>query len=107
MALLNRDIVLNALRTVQDPDLKQDLVTLNMIRDLTVNESGFVSFRVVLTTPACPLKAKIEGDCRSAVNSVPGVEKVEIKMDSEVRVKRSGQGQATQRIEGVSHIIAV
>jgi len=104
-----QEAVLKALRTVYDPDLKQDLVTLNMIRDLTVQDSGKVSFRVVLTTPACPLKAKIENDCRTAVMSVAGVETIEIKMDAEVRAKRTGatQGTNSTHIEGVSHIIAV
>ncbi len=106
MAQPTHDSVLNALRTVQDPDLKQDLVTLNMIRDLVVKESGHVSFRVVLTTPACPLKAKIENDCRTAVMSVPGVKEIDLKIDSEVRAKRSGNNP-TLKIEGVSHIIAV
>jgi ATP-binding protein involved in chromosome partitioning len=58
--------VLNALSTVQEPDLKQDLVTLNMIRDLQV-EGAYVSFTVVLTTPACPLKDLIKSDCIKAV----------------------------------------
>jgi ATP-binding protein involved in chromosome partitioning len=107
MAHLNQELVLNALRTVQDPDLKQDLVTLNMIRDLTISEDGKVFFRVVLTTPACPLKAKIENDCRNAVSAVPGVQSVEIKMDSEVRGKRPATQSGSQMIEGVSHIIAV
>ncbi len=105
---LNSESVLAALRTVQDPDLKKDLVTLNMIRDLKVIEDqGLVSFRVVLTTPACPLKAKIENDCRTAVAGVPGVQKVEIQMDSEVRVRSAGSHAPSNRIEGVSHIIAV
>ncbi len=107
MANLTQDSILSALRTVQDPDLKQDLVTLNMIRDLGVTPDGGVFFRVVLTTPACPLKAKIESDCRAAVNSVPGVARIEIKMDSEVRGKRAGGPSSLQSIEGVSHIIAV
>lgn len=107
MANLTREVILNALRTVQDPDLKRDLVTLDMIRDLSVNETGHVSFRVVLTTPACPLKAKIESDCRAAVSAVPGVNSVDIKIDSEVRAKREHGSSHPHSIEGVSHIIAV
>ncbi len=61
--------VLRALSTVQDPDLKRDLVTLNMIRDVKT-EPGRVSFTVVLTTPACPLKEKIRQDCEDAVRKV-------------------------------------
>ena len=106
---LNSESVLNALRTVQDPDLKRDLVSLNMIRDLEVDPAGKVSFRVVLTTPACPLKAKIESDCRAAVTGVAGVTEIKIKMDAEVRGRTAsvGGGQQPNQIEGVTNIIAV
>jgi ATP-binding protein involved in chromosome partitioning len=72
-----------ALSTVQEPELHQDLVTLNMIRDLKV-EDGKVAFTVVLTTPACPLRGKIENDCRQAVAAIPGVKSVLVKMDASV-----------------------
>jgi ATP-binding protein involved in chromosome partitioning len=100
------ELVTKALQTVHDPDLKRDLVSLNMIRDLAVQD-GNVSFRVVLTTPACPLKAKIESDCRNAVSAVPGVKNISVKIDSEVRAKKTAGIQGANRIEGVSHIIAV
>src|SRR5450432_2699831 len=51
--------VLNALSTVQDPDLGKDLVTLNMVKDIVINGND-LSFTVVLTTPACPLKDLIK-----------------------------------------------
>ncbi len=95
--------VLDALRTVQDPDLGKDLVTLGMIRDLRV-QNGLATFRVVLTTPACPLKAKIEADCRQAVGKVSGVQNIEIKMDSEVRNKSQN---SKNTVKGVQNIIAV
>src|SRR5436305_3855692 len=56
MSKPSQDQILQALRTVHDPDLKRDLVSLDMIRDLTITDDGRVSLRVVLTTPACPLK---------------------------------------------------
>lgn len=105
MAKPTTESVLQALRTVQDPDLKQDLVSLNMIRDLTISEGGAVYFRVVLTTPACPLKEKLEKDCRHALNSIPGIHSLEIKMDSEVR-RQPGKSDSHQ-MEGVGHIISV
>lgn len=100
---LNSEVVLNALRSVQDPDLHKDLVTLDMVRDLTVEPDGSVKLRVVLTTPACPMKAKIESDVREALASV-GATKVELKMDAEVR--RSAAPTQTV-IPGVKHVIAV
>ena len=54
--------IIKALQTVDDPDLKKDLVTLNMIKDLKV-EGNRVDFTVVLTTPACPLKEVIRKAC--------------------------------------------
>jgi ATP-binding protein involved in chromosome partitioning len=80
---LTKEAVLKALGTVQEPDLGQDLVTLNMIRNLEI-AGDKVSFSVMLTTPACPLKGKIEADCRNALKSVEGVNTVDIKMDSDV-----------------------
>jgi ATP-binding protein involved in chromosome partitioning len=65
--------ILQALSTVEDPDLHRDLVTLNMIKDLVVTAEK-VSFTVVLTTPACPLKEKIRKDCEDAVRLVTGAD---------------------------------
>jgi ATP-binding protein involved in chromosome partitioning len=75
--------VLAALSKVQEPELHKDLVTLNMIRDLRIVEDQ-VSFTVVLTTPACPLRGRIESEARSAVQALPGVSKVEVKLDANV-----------------------
>jgi ATP-binding protein involved in chromosome partitioning len=66
-----------------EPELHRDLVSLNMIRDLRVDD-GSVDFTIVLTTPACPLKGKIEDDARAAVMSLPGVRTVNIAMDANV-----------------------
>jgi ATP-binding protein involved in chromosome partitioning len=75
--------VMAALSKVQEPELHRDLVTLNMIRDLEI-DGNRVSFTVMLTTPACPLKSQIESESREAVMAVPGVESVEIKLDATV-----------------------
>ena len=80
---VSQEAILTVLRRVQDPELHKDLVTLNMIRDLEIN-GGKVSFRIVLTTPACPLSGRIENDARQAVMSVAGVESAVIKMDANV-----------------------
>jgi ATP-binding protein involved in chromosome partitioning len=65
--MISAEKVLSALRHVQDPDLKKDLVTLGMIKDISVNGLK-VAFTVVLTTPACPLKEKIKQDCIDAIH---------------------------------------
>jgi ATP-binding protein involved in chromosome partitioning len=80
---VSKEAVIAALSKVQEPELHQDLVTLNMIRDLTV-EGGKVSFTVMLTTPACPLKSRIEREVREAAGAVPGVTEVSVKLDSQV-----------------------
>lgn len=80
---ITKEAVLDALRSVQDPDLHKDLVTLKMIHDLDI-ENGKVSFRIVLTTPACPMKDKMKNEAYHAVSSLKGVEEVDIRMDADV-----------------------
>ncbi|MFN2214077.1 MAG: Mrp/NBP35 family ATP-binding protein [Anaerolineales bacterium] len=77
------DAVMAALSKVQEPELHKDLVSLNMIRDLQI-DGGKVSFTVVLTTPACPLKDQITRESREAVEAIPGVENVTVKLDANV-----------------------
>lgn len=64
--MITEQQILDALRNVEDPDLKKDLVTLNMIENLRI-QGNQVSFSVVLTTPACPMKTMIENACRNAI----------------------------------------
>ena len=63
---ITQEQVLNALRNVDDPDLKKDIVTLNMVRDVTI-DGNRVSFRIVLTTPACPMKEMIHKAAKNAI----------------------------------------
>ena len=63
---MTQEQVLNALSNVQEPDLGKDIVTLNMVKDIVINGND-VSFTVVLTTPACPLKDMIKNACINAV----------------------------------------
>src|SRR6195256_6619274 len=70
---LNEGVVLDALRQIKDPDLHKDIVTLGFIKDLKIN-SGDVSFRIVLTTPACPVRAEMETSARELVSAIPGVQ---------------------------------
>ena len=81
---VSQEAVLRALGTVQEPELHRDLVTLNMIRDVTVS-GGEVGFTIVLTTPACPLRGQIESEAAAAVQRIPGVNKVNVRFDAQVR----------------------
>ncbi|MCS7003042.1 MAG: Mrp/NBP35 family ATP-binding protein, partial [Dehalococcoidia bacterium] len=101
---LTEEAVLRALSTVQEPELHKDLVTLNMVKNIAIN-GGAVSFTVVLTTPACPLKGQIESDCRAAVLALPGVESVTVNFTANV-TRRLGP-QPGGLIPGVRNVIAV
>jgi len=104
MSSINKEQVVDALRTVQDPDLKQDLVTLNMIKDLQIS-NGQISFTVVLTTPACPLKEVIRNSCMEAIENLVGNEvEITINMTSNVT---SGRPDNTPLLPQVKNIIAV
>ncbi len=75
--------VIAALSQVQDPELRKDLVSLNMIKDIEVNGSQ-VSFTVELTTPACPLRNQIQKDAENAVLAIDGVKSVKVTMGARV-----------------------
>ena len=102
---IQQDDILKALSRVQEPELHKDLVTLNMIRDLTL-ENGAVAFTLMLTTPACPLKDKMKTEAEQAVMSVPGVKSVDIKFSAEVK-SNSRLGAGAQMPAGIKNIIAV
>ncbi len=103
--MADQQAVLDALRTVNDPELHRDIVSLNMVRDLKV-EGGTVSFELVLTTPACPLKETIDHDVRAALDPIAGVDAVEIDWGAEVR-GTLGKDGGPAPIDGVKNIIAV
>ena len=101
---LDAKSVLAVLQPVQDPELQKSLVDLNMIRNVTV-DGGKVSFTLVLTTPACPLREFIKEDCEKAVRTLPGVERVEIEITAETP-QQKGLPDRTG-IDGVKNILAV
>ncbi|MCB0252625.1 MAG: Mrp/NBP35 family ATP-binding protein [Caldilineae bacterium] len=87
--------ILAALSTVQEPELHDDLVSLNMVKDIHIN-GGQIGFTIVLTTPACPLRGQMEREATEAVQALPGVEQVAVKFDANVR--------GDQRIAGMLNI---
>ncbi|MGO9205786.1 MAG: Mrp/NBP35 family ATP-binding protein [Candidatus Limnocylindrales bacterium] len=101
---LNETRVLDALRTVQEPELGRDIVTLNMVRDVQVSGEGNVAFTIELTTPACPLKDEIERNARETLQSL-GARRVDVTWTSNVR--RASPIQPQQLLPGVKNIIAV
>ncbi len=89
-----------ALKTVNDPELHKDLVSLGMIERVHI-EGGMVTVGVQLTTPACPLKGKIEGDVTAALLRVPGVTSTNVVFGAQVRPP------TMQAMPGVKHIVLV
>ena len=101
---MSNDDILKALSNVQEPDLGKDLVTLNMVKDILI-EGNRVSFTVVLTTPACPLKDMIKNACINAV-------KLLVNKEAEVTVNFSSNTSSNRKdgktiLSGVKNIIAV
>lgn len=104
MSQLSEQTVLDSLRAIIDPDLRKDIVTLGFIRDLRIAD-GHVAFRIVLTTPACPVKEEMESQAYEIVRALDDVTSVKVTMDAEVP---QGRGIANNvAIPGVKNIIAV
>ncbi|GAB2633621.1 Mrp/NBP35 family ATP-binding protein [Belliella aquatica] len=100
---LTKEKVLQALSTVEDPDLKKDLVTLGMIQNIEI-EGNKLSFKVVLTTPACPLKEVIKNNCIEALEDAFGKDvELGIFMTSNVTTTRDN----TPLLPQVKNIIAI
>lgn len=95
--------ILKALSTVEEPDLRDDLVSLNMVRDIAI-EGNYVSFTVVLTTPACPLKDRIKNDCIRAIKKINSEAVVNVKFSSSTTTVRADKSNV---LPGVKNIIAV
>ena len=104
MSDLTEPRVLDALRTVQEPELGRDIVSLGMVRDVNITIDGAVGFTIVLTTPACPLKDVIERNAIDAVKAL-GASGVRVAWESEVR--RAQPVQPQQLLPDVKNIIAV
>ena len=101
----DRDAVLNALRVVNDPDLRRDIVSLGFIKDLSL-EDGSVSFAIELTTPACPVKDQMREQAMVAVRALPGVTSVDVRMTANVR-SVSAPETGRPPLPGVKNVIAV
>jgi ATP-binding protein involved in chromosome partitioning len=100
--MITRESVLQALSHVDDPDLKKDLVTLGMIEDLVIGDK--ISFTIVLTTPACPMKDMMVNACKTAIRMMVDSEiAVEVSTTSRVRASIP----MSETLPGLKHVIAV
>jgi ATP-binding protein involved in chromosome partitioning len=103
MIALTESAVNDALRTVQEPELGRDIITLGMVKDLDIRDLA-VSMTIELTTPACPLKDEIEGNVREVLAGI-GAESIAISWGAMVR--RANPVQAEALLPGVKNVIAV
>ena len=103
---MTNDDVLKALSNVQEPDLGKDLVTLNMIRDIEIKEKT-VSFTVVLTTPACPLKELIKNACINAIKLIIDKEaNVIVNFTSSTTTARSDKGSVLPKVKNIIAVVS-
>ncbi len=101
---MTEDEIIKALSTVEEPDFKKDLITLNMVTDIKI-DGNTVSFTVVLTTPACPLKDVIKNRCIRAIHSLINEEvEININWSSKTTSLRTDKKDV---LKGVKNIIAV
>ncbi|MHB8421371.1 MAG: Mrp/NBP35 family ATP-binding protein [Leptospirales bacterium] len=103
MSQVSEEKVWQALSRVIEPDFKKDLVTLKMIEDLKI-EGGKLSFTIVLTTPACPLKDEMKKSCHEALAEVEGLKDIEIGFTARTT---SGTFSGKAPITGVRNVLAV
>jgi ATP-binding protein involved in chromosome partitioning len=105
---ITKELIINSLKNVIDPDLNKDLVSLGMIENLVVNDAKKeVSFKLMLTTPACPLREKLKNDCIEAINkATAGEAHIHIELGAKVRGSQH-DSKKENIMPGVKNIILV
>lgn len=103
---MTKEKVLEALSNVQEPDLGKDLVTLNMVKDIEISGNQ-VSFTVVLTTPACPLKDMIKNACINAIKILVSKEaEVTVNFTSNTTTKRVDEGTVLPKVKNIIAVVS-
>ncbi len=105
MAGINERDVLGALKSIVDPDLGRDIVSLGFVKNIKI-EGGKVSFDLELTTPACPIRELFQSQSRKAVLNLPGVKEVDVRLTARVR-QGSSTSSKEELLSGVKNVIAV
>lgn len=103
---VTKEQVMEQLKTVMDPELGKDLVTLNMIKNVALCD-GQARITVELTTPACPMKDKISFDVKKAVTQLDGISMCEVEFTAQVKPSPQQQAKTNNPLPGVKHVIAV
>jgi ATP-binding protein involved in chromosome partitioning len=99
---LTEEMVLAALRQVQDPDLQRDIVSLGFVKNVVIGSEGKISFAIELTTPACPLKGQLKAQAEACVRGIAGVKEVDVTMTARIR---AAARQA--HLPNIKHVVAV
>jgi ATP-binding protein involved in chromosome partitioning len=103
---MTKEKVLEALSTVQEPDLGKDIVTLNMIHDIVI-EGNYISFTLVLTTPACPLKDLLKNNCTAAIKSAVNKDAiVKVNFSSNTTTLRKDNGAVLPKVKNIIAVIS-
>jgi ATP-binding protein involved in chromosome partitioning len=103
---MTHEDILQALGNVQEPDLGKDIVTLSMVKDITI-EGNHVSFTVVLTTPACPLKDLIKNNCIKAIKTLLNKDAVvNVNFISNTTTKRSDPGSVLPKVKNIIAVVS-
>lgn len=103
---MTKEKILEALSNVQEPDLGKDLVTLNMVKDIEINGDA-VSFTVVLTTPACPLKDMIRNACVNAIKIlVSKTADVTVNFTANTTTKRADEGAVLPKVKNIIAVVS-
>jgi ATP-binding protein involved in chromosome partitioning len=103
---VTRAQVLSALSQIQDPDLHKDIVSLGFVPEESINICGdSISAKIVLTTPACPVREEMKSQAETLLLALPGIVRAEVEMDATVRSTNVGRGPKV--IPGVRNVIAI
>jgi ATP-binding protein involved in chromosome partitioning len=103
---MTKEQILDALRNVQEPDLGKDLVTLNMIQDIEINGND-VSFTIVLTTPACPMKDMMGNASTNAIKLLVNKEaNVKVNFTSNTTTKRTDPGTVLPKVKNIIAVVS-
>ncbi len=97
---VTKDAVLQTLSTVMDPDLNRNIVELGFVKGLEIKGAA-VSFRVELTTPACPVKDQLRDECHAKVSALEGVESVDVEMTADVTARNFQEKLAIPEVRNV------
>jgi ATP-binding protein involved in chromosome partitioning len=103
---MTKEQILDALRNVQEPDLGKDLVTLNMVQDIEINGND-VSFTIVLTTPACPMKDMMGSASTNAIKLLVNKEaNVKVNFTSNTTTKRTDAGTVLPKVKNIIAVVS-